>query len=256
MIALVLDAGYCGGSAALGNEMATLILFDVDGTLTATNVPDAKCYAAAFAHIFGTPLPTIDWGVYVHCTDSGIIHEVIEKERGHNASQEELKAFERRFVFELEQEFADAPDGFQEIPGAAAILDAVATRPGLSAGIASGGMRASASYKLSRIGVDAALFPASFSNDSITREGIAECAIARADGSFDDVVYVGDGPWDVETSALLGMRFVGIGGDAEAEKLYALGARVCLRDYSDPEAFFEAVRTTETPPRKMGGNKE
>jgi len=231
----------------MGNEMATLILFDVDGTLTATNAADAKCYAAAFAHVFGMLLPTTDWGVYAQSTDSGIIHEVMKKARGHKASQKELDAFERSFVFELEQEFAANPDGFREIPGARALLDAIAARPGMRAGIASGGMRASASYKLSRIGVDATRFPAAFANDSISREGIVESAIARADGPYDDIVYVGDGPWDVKTSATMGMRFIGISGDAPAEKLYALGARICLQDFSDPEIFFEAVKSAEAP---------
>jgi len=227
--------------------MTTLILFDVDGTLTATNAPDAKCYAAAFANVFGFPLPTTDWDVYLHSTDSGIIHEVMENTKGRKASQEELDAFEQSFVSELEQEFAALPEAFQEIPGAGALLDAIAARPDMNAGIASGGMRASASYKLSRCGVDATGLPSAFANDSITREGIIQCAIARADGLYDDIVYVGDGPWDAKTSAALGLRFIGISGDAPAEKLYAVGASICLANYSNPEAFFEAVENAKTP---------
>lgn len=227
--------------------MAALILFDVDGTLTATNTSDAKCFAAAFARVFERPLPTTDWSVYRHCTDSGIIHEVMEGARGAKATQEELDAFERNFVAELEREFSVAPDGFHEIPGAAALLDAITARNGMTAGIATGGMKGSASYKLSRIGVDAGQYPASFANDSITREGIVECAIAQAGATREDVVYVGDGPWDVKTSAALGLRFIGISGDAPADALYALGAGICLDDFSDRDAFFEAVRHAQTP---------
>ena len=229
----------------------TLILFDVDGTLTATNACDAKCYAAAFEHVFGMPLPTTDWDEYEHATDSGIIHEVMMRVRGARAAASELDAFERRFVFELEAEFALNPKGFNEIPGARAILDAIAARPGMKAGIASGGMRASATYKLERIGVDAATFPGSYANDDVTREGIARCAIARAQDSGEDVVYVGDGPWDVRTSAAMGMRFIGITGDAHPDsRLRARGATVCIENYADPEAFFEAVKLATVPERR------
>ena len=227
----------------------TLILFDVDGTLTATNACDAKCYALAFERVFGMPLPTTDWDQYVHATDSGIIHEVMEKLRGSKGTSEEIAAFERAFVEELEKEFAANPGGFNEIPGAKAILAAIHARPGFAAGIASGGMRASACYKLSRIGVDGMALPSSYANDDVTREGIARCAMARAEDPGEDVVYVGDGPWDVRTSAAIGMRFIGVTGDAAPEwtPLYNQGATVCIRDFQDQDAFFRAVESARTP---------
>jgi phosphoglycolate phosphatase-like HAD superfamily hydrolase len=225
----------------------TLILFDIDGTLTATNAADAKCYEAAFLKTFGIPLPTTDWSVYQHCTDSGIMHEVLQGAWGRRASDAELGAFERAFVVELEGEYARNPGAFSEIPGAREILEAIEARPDMRAAIATGGMRASACYKLSRIGVDALRLPAGFANDSTTREGIVECAIARADGVARDLVYVGDGPWDVKTSAALGLRFIGIVGDASPERLYAQGAEVCIESYGDPAKFFEAVRTAPVP---------
>jgi len=231
----------------------TLVLFDIDGTLTATNAVDAKCYATAFQKTFSIPLPTTDWDEYVHVTDSGIVHEVLERMRGRPAAQQEVDAFEQAFVRELEAEYAVNPGGFREIPGAKAILDAIAARPGMKAAIATGGMRASACYKLSRIGVDAAQMPGGFSNDADTREGVAQCAIARADGRADgapDLVYVGAGPWDVRTAANMGMRFIGISGDASSDRLYAQGAGLCLTDYGDQDAFFDAVAKAGIPNKR------
>ena len=46
------------------STLVTLVLFDIDGTLTATSAVDAQCYAAAFYRTFGFPLPTTDWDVY------------------------------------------------------------------------------------------------------------------------------------------------------------------------------------------------
>lgn len=226
-----------------------LILFDIDGTLTATNFVDAKCYAAAFEKTFGFPIPTTDWDEYVHVTDSGIIDEVLEKVRGCAALPREIDAFEQAFVRELEAEFAVNPGGFAEIPGAREILDAINSRPGMKAALATGGMRGSATYKLSRIGVDAAALPGGFSNDASSREGVARCAIARADGNAAplDLVYVGDGPWDVRTSANLKMRFIGISGDASSDRMFALGASVCIENFLDQAAFFDAIEQAKVP---------
>ena len=225
----------------------TLILFDIDGTLTATNAVDAKCYASAFKKVFGFDLPSTDWDVYTHCTDRAIIHEAVEKQRGSHAAQAEIDSFEQQFVADLTVEFSVNPGGFAEIPGAKRILEAIARRNGFCAALATGGMRGSACYKLSRIGVDAAAMPAGFSNDALTREDIARHAIAQADGNANDIVYVGDGPWDARTSAAMGMRFIGITGDAPSDRLKAEGASVCLADFLDQEAFFEAVRTAAVP---------
>jgi len=236
----------------------TLILFDIDGTLTRTNHVDAHCYALAFQEVFGIPLPTTDWNHYTHVTDTGIIHEVMESARGFQATQDELDAFERAFVRHLEAVFeVDAP-AFNEIPGAADVLRSIAARDGLAAALATGGMRASATYKLSRIGVNAGTLPGGFANDSIPSQGIVRCAVRRMlgrgkdtnpadDGRIPDMVYVGDGAWDVKTAGSLGMRFIGITGDAHADRLYGCGAKVCLPDYSDQEAFFRAVREAAVP---------
>ena len=239
----------------------TLILFDVDGTLTATSGVDEKCYAAAFEKTFGLPLPTTDWSVYEHCTDFAIAREVVVSSRGVPPSAEECEAFERAFVVELEKEYAVNPGRFNEVPGAKAILEAIDARSDMRAAIATGGMRSSACYKLSRIGVDAASMPAGFANDAESREDIARCAASRADGHRQggdralDLVYVGDGPWDVKTSAAMNMRFIGIAGGASADRLRALGATVFLEDYSDQEAFWQAVRSASPPKMVQRGNR-
>jgi len=230
-----------------GVAAVTLILFDIDGTLTATNAVDAKCYASAFEKVFGFALPTTDWDAHTHCTDCAIAQEAVENHRSIQATQSEIDAFERQFVTELEAEFAANPRGFAEIPGAKRILEAIGAHPATQAALATGGMRGSACYKMARIGVDAMAMPAGFANDDLTREGIARCAIARANGHASDLVYVGDGPWDARTSAVMGMRFIGITGDASSERLRAQGTSVFLNDFLDQDAFFDAVRTATIP---------
>ena len=100
----------------MGHGSVTLILFDVDGTLTATTEADAKCYAAAFEKTFGLPLPTMDWSVYEHCTDFAIAREVLVSLRGTAPSVQECEAFERAFVETLEDGGIDVPEFRGERP--------------------------------------------------------------------------------------------------------------------------------------------
>jgi len=231
----------------------TLVLFDIDGTLMASSSVDARCYAAAFERTFGGPLPTTDWDAYAFVTDTGIIHEVLAAQRGSRATAAQIEAFEQAYVEALEAEYAVAPDAFAEIPGATAILKAIDEREGMQAAIATGGLRGPATYKLTCMGVDAAALPGAYSNDDDTREGIVRCAVARAEAAAGagagarDVVYVGDGPWDVRTSVAENLRFIGITGDASSEPLHAEGAGICLEDYLDQEAFFAAVAGAQVP---------
>ncbi|MCP4644403.1 MAG: HAD family hydrolase [bacterium] len=227
----------------------TLVVFDIDGTLTATCDCDADCYAAAFADVFGIPLPTTDWHVYEHVTDTGVMEEVLMKHRGTSPSPEEIDLFERTFEAKLRAEYAANPGAFGEVPGAKALLDDLAQREGFQVALATGGMRRSAQYKLSVAGIDAQRLPGGYANDSISREGIARHAIAAASNGngADDVVYVGDGAWDARTSAALGMRFVGITHESCPDLLRATGGTVFIPDYADLEAFYDAVRAASVP---------
>ena len=49
-----------------------LLVFHVDGTLTATNEVDTCCFTRAFLEVFCVELNT-SWHIYPHRTDSGII---------------------------------------------------------------------------------------------------------------------------------------------------------------------------------------
>jgi phosphoglycolate phosphatase-like HAD superfamily hydrolase len=193
------------------------------------------------------PLPSEDWNAYVHVTDSGVISEVLEGARGTGVTPEELEEFERVFLRELEIEYEKNPDAFAEIPGAKAMLEAIGQHDGMYAALATGGMKATALFKLSKIGVDGASMPGAFANDSVVREEIVKRTVQLAGFDTGDIVSVGDAVWDVRTSAALGLRFIGITKESSAERLQAAGATVCLEDYSNLQAFFDAVRTAQVP---------
>ncbi len=224
-----------------------VILFDIDGTLTATTNADNGCYERAFLTTFGFELPTTDWHRYRHVTDMGIIQEVMEWTEREPASPSDIDRFEQTYATELASSFAKNPTGFAAVPGAKAILAHLAIRDDLRIALATGGMRKTALFKLRQIGVDGAAMPGAFANDAISRADIARIALQRTGVTASDIVYVGDGAWDVATSAELGMRFVGICREYARERLVAAGATVVIDSYSDIAAFHRAADTATVP---------
>lgn len=225
----------------------TIILFDIDGTLTATSAVDKRCYERAFKKTFGLDLPTTDWNVYSNVTDVGIIREVLAGHGRTRVTPRKIDRFERTYLNELEKSFEDNPMAFAEVPGAQVLLQSLLGTDGLCPALATGGMRKTALFKLSKIEVDGSALPGAFANDDITREGIARLAIQRTRVEASDVVYVGDGAWDVRTAATIGARFIGITRESSPERLLNSGAKALLDDYSDLSDFYRALAAAEVP---------
>ncbi len=228
-----------------------LVLFDIDGTLTATSQIDNTCYAKAFRKTFRREIPTTDWHRYNHVTDVGILHELLDEDRGGSLSAEEVERFEDNYKRELEGAFIRAPAEFRSVPGARNVLRCMSETANLRAALATGGMRQTALFKLGRIGIDGTQMPGAFANDGISRAEIAQVAIERSGIEPDEVIYVGDGVWDVQTASELGMRFVGIVHESNVQRLQDAGATTFITDYKDRDAFFFALQNASVPtPRK------
>ena len=224
-----------------------IVLFDIDGTLTATTSADNGCYEAAFAKCFGFPLPTTDWHCYQHVTDVGIIQETMAKSGRDPASLDAIVRFEAIYEGELARSLAERPDGFAEVPGAKVLLDVLTAMRHTIAALATGGMRRTALFKLRQIGVDGAGMPGAFANDAISRADIARTAILRTGKTPDDIVYIGDGAWDAATAAALGLRFVGVCREYSRSRLEAAGATEIIDDYLDLDAVLASINSAQVP---------
>lgn len=224
-----------------------LVLFDIDGTLTATSRVDNACFGRAFERTFHRAIPTTDWNAYTHVTDIGILRELLEEDGSVPLSNEAIDAFERSYTEELKAAFLQEPAEFREVPGARRMLRRVTETADTAAVLATGGMRRTALFKLSRIGVEGASMAGAFANDGVSRADIVRTAIQRTEVRPDDVVYVGDGLWDLRTAAELGIRFIGIANDSPSAPLESAGATAILPDYADMRAFSEALETATVP---------
>jgi phosphoglycolate phosphatase-like HAD superfamily hydrolase len=223
-----------------------LVLFDVDGTLTRTEDVDSRCYLCALGEALGTTDIDTDWTKYRDVTDSGIASELWEARHGAPPSSRQLDAVRERFVALLEQEFAHDPGVCRAVPGAAAILAALAERTGFALGLATGGWLESARLKLRHAGLGERQFPLASASDARSREVIMALAAERVAEhrgirSFTSIVYVGDAVWDVQAARYLGWHFVGIGSRERANRLHREGARWVIPDYRDQRVFFDAI---------------
>lgn len=224
-----------------------LVVFDVDGTLVTSAYSDIRAFSRAFVEVVGAELPTLDFDRYPHRSDTGILDEAVRELRGSVMSHEEHTAFEAAFLLALEKDRASFPDDFMEVPGAVAMLEALSVHDDYGIALATGCLRRSALFKLESIGVDLAHCWAGFSEDGPARVDIVRTAIERADCCAEEIIYIGDGPWDVAVCRELEIPFVGITHQSNEEVLRAAGANVILPDFRDLEAFIRALHAARVP---------
>ncbi|MFL6231736.1 MAG: HAD family hydrolase [Thermoanaerobaculia bacterium] len=226
-----------------------LAIFDLDGTLTDTNAVDEECYLEAAAAELGLALNP-DWSAYPHCTDAGIAREALAGFFGRPASDLEIDRWRERFVALLRNRLAQDPARFSAIPGAIALLSRLPGE-GWHLCIATGGWGRSAEIKRRAAGLPQEV-PIFSSDLHHTREGILEIAIHRMRelhgvSSYDRIVSLGDGVWDVSAAAGLRLPFVGVGRGARADRLREAGARAVLGDFIDLEGTLETIASAEPP---------
>lgn len=224
--------------------MSKLVVFDVDGTLACTSKVDDECWQKAALDILGIDGISTDWGTYEHSTDEAIASELI---RDHTDFFDVIgKVHEVRDRFRdlvLEAGKSDS-DLFSAMPGAPALFSYLADA-GWESAIATGGWELTARYKLSTAGVPHENIPAAFADDAHPRSEIIQLAQRRAEEktgkSFDHVVYVGDGVWDVCAARELEIGFVGCATFPRSRALEQAGAKCVLPCFSNPKLLLNAL---------------
>jgi phosphoglycolate phosphatase-like HAD superfamily hydrolase len=221
------------------------VVFDIDGTLTDTNVVDGECYWQAVCEVIGIFGEQPDWSTFRHVTDAGIARELCVRHLSREISVKEIEAIGSCLAARLEMVLGrEDPVGYQ-IPGSAEILSMLNESSDFAVALATGGLRLSAEVKLRRAGLPFATLPLATSTDAVAREDILRIAANRAAEkhatSFSTFTYVGDGVWDVRAARELGWRFIGIGLEQQAHRLRKAGARIVVADYRAAEAFLRLL---------------
>lgn len=212
------------------------IIFDIDGTLTDTTHIDDQCFTKALEDIFNFKDFNTDYGHYEHTTDSGIIGQLFMERLGRTYTEEEREKFITYFCSLLEQEYTKRPDCMKEISKAGKILSELCSQENISVGLATGGWRESAMFKLSCAGINiAGCAAASFAQDASARRDIIGHTIRKMDElhgrktDLSNIVYVGDGNWDYQATQQLGIQFIGI----DNKRIDHLTEIIKISDYDD-----------------------
>ncbi|MBD2677774.1 MULTISPECIES: HAD family hydrolase [Nostoc] len=222
-----------------------LVMFDIDGTLTESNNLDNESYLQALYEVFGFSEVSSDWTSYTHVTDACILNEIFQNKLDRIPLSKEVEAFQQRFL-ELLLDGTKARGGVKAISGSSDMLKNLLASGDYQVAYAGGGWTASAIFKLKSANLPIDNIPYAFSDDDESREGIMAIAHSRAeiyyDQLFSEVVYIGDGVWDIRSAKKSGYSFIGIACDNQAQALFNEGATDVFPNYDDYESFLLALK--------------
>jgi phosphoglycolate phosphatase-like HAD superfamily hydrolase len=232
------------------NGKQRLVVFDIDGTLTATNAVDDECYAQAIGAVLDVEISPRTWAGAPHMTDAGLTAWLWQRYRDIDPTQAEIERTRSLFVHLRGSALRGSPGRIAEIPGAKRAVQHVQAR-GWAVAIATGGWSMAARLKLQAIGIDAEALPFASSDDHHARAAIVSAAVQRAERAartaFERVVAVGDARWDVACALELELPFVGVGGRERAAMLRSAGASHVLENYTQVRRLDEALDAAAVP---------
>uniref|UniRef100_UPI0035A1D0C0 HAD family hydrolase n=1 Tax=Achromobacter insuavis TaxID=1287735 RepID=UPI0035A1D0C0 len=170
-------------------------------------------------------------------TDTGILRHALAR-HGLAAPSAAMQAgFEQDLAERFRAAMATAP--IREIAGASAFTRWL-NDSDWAVVYATGGVRAVSGLKLDAAGIvyrPDALFTASEepSRDALVARAVAHARQRHPQARDGMVLSMGDGRWDLEVAARLGLRFLGVGATAQARLQAERGARV-MRDLTGAAA--------------------
>jgi phosphoglycolate phosphatase-like HAD superfamily hydrolase len=213
----------------------TLVIFDIDGTLTDTTGIDDFCFFKTFFDLFRINLIGANWSNYVNVTDPGITYEVFQEKMERLPTDEEIRKVKEYFINLLKLSWELTPERFSEIPGAKEIIWKLQER-GHKIAFATGAWHDSAIIKLKSIDIDPTEFPFGNADYSHSREEIIKHVVTISQkfysSDFGKITYIGDGKWDYETCKKLKVDFIGIDSKNNGQ-LKKLGAETVFRNFKN-----------------------
>ncbi len=224
----------------------TLIIFDIDGTLASTVGADDDNYRVALKELFNIEFDDDYWleiKEKTGGTDSAVTEEIFRQKKGNPPESQDIYALKRHFLYKLEKAFSQKKP--EEIQGAKKFIESIQSKSGFYAAIATGSWEESGRMKLDAIGIQIEEIPYANAENILMRKDIIKDAADKSKKtygivSFDNIIYFGDGIWDLKSARELGIEFVGV--DAlQTGKLKAEGALNIIKDYSDKESLFKII---------------
>lgn len=224
--------------------MATLVLFDIDGTLLLTGGAGRRSLERAFRVVFGVQ-NAFDGVRLAGRTDPALLDDALAR-AGVTLRDGEAERFRDAYLAALTEELHRTPsDGAGDwsnwrtfkgvFPGVREVLGALTARDDTFVGLLTGNYEAGARIKLEHFGLHGHFRCGAFGGDAAERWQLVEVARARARaagcGPFDlaDTWIIGDTPLDVAAARKAGVRSVAVAtGGYSTERLAEAGADIAL----------------------------
>ena len=106
-----------------------LVGFDIDGTLTNTNLVDGECYWRAVCEVLGLSGEQPEWSDFRHVTDVGIASELCKRHLSRQLNSADIEALGRRLATLLDSALGHKDPTAYQIPGSGEVLSILVTRP-------------------------------------------------------------------------------------------------------------------------------
>ena len=222
---------------------ATVVLWDIDGTLLTTLKAGIKAWEDAAREILGVDfdlenMPTSG------LTDPMIAREILTM-AGRGPDHELESALGAVYVDALPQRLTERP-GFA-LPGVVDVLDALHSRGDVLQGLLTGNYRRGAKAKLEHYRLSRYFEFGGFGDDGFERSTIGRLALQRASNRGGDtrdgqVFLVGDSPYDVACANALAMRMIAVTTGAHTRQDLGEGSPWwLLEQLPSPEDFLSHI---------------
>lgn len=187
-----------------------LIVFDIDDTLTKSEYQHQLAYVNSMKESGITEINQ-NWKEYKHHTDSYILKINYENNFSEKFDLKTVPSFESKMTKIMQNQ-----KGVEEIQGAKKFIDYLRKEKNYALAFATGSFRKPAMLKLkqAKLWHDEKLVATS--NEHYEREQIVNSAIEKAKEfyrveSFENIISIGDGLWDLKTARNLNINFIGVG---------------------------------------------
>lgn len=224
------------------DDVTTVVLFDIDGTLLSSAHAGRRAIEAAFARDY-TEREFFHQVRFDGKTDRQIVRELhVAAGRPERATAHAMDELIERYLGHLREELSARSQMVSVYPGVAALLDALEEMPQICLGLLTGNVEKGARLKLGAAGIDFDRFQlGAFGSDSEHRPELPSFALARATALLghtppgERVVIIGDTPADVTCGNGIGARAIAVAtGSYSTSELAAAGA----------QAVFETLEPT------------
>lgn len=214
--------------------MNLLVLFDIDGTLVLTGRAGVRGMNLAFGDLYGNGR-ALD-GVTVNGrTDKAIVIEAMGR-IGVEPTRESIAALREAYIARLRVEIARPSEHPSLVlPGIAALLDALAVRPGVVTALLTGNFVDGATVKLRHFDLWDRFAFGAFGDEHVDRRDLVPVAIQRAKEAGtpapppDRIIIIGDTPHDIDCAKAHGARAIGVAtGSSSRADLIDAGADLAL----------------------------